>query len=38
LLSPSAALERQLRIPVQVVAQTSNGGIPIRIVVGDVRA
>jgi putative N6-adenine-specific DNA methylase len=36
LMSPDAALERQLRIPVKVVAQTSNGGIPVRLVVGDV--
>ena len=36
LLSPDQALERQLRIRVRVVAQTSNGGIPVRIVVGDV--
>lgn len=36
LLSPDPALERQLRIPLRVVAQTSNGGIPIRVVVGDV--
>lgn len=37
LLSPDAALERQLGIPVRVVAQTSNGGIPIRLVVGQVQ-
>jgi putative N6-adenine-specific DNA methylase len=36
LLSPDAALERQLRIPVHVVARTTNGGIPVRIVSGDV--
>ena len=35
-LSPDAALERQLGMPMQVVAQTSNGGIPIRLVVGQV--
>lgn len=35
-LSPDPALERQLRIPMRVVAQTSNGGIPVRLVVGDV--
>jgi putative N6-adenine-specific DNA methylase len=37
LLSPDPALERQLRIPMRVVAQTSNGGIPVRLVVGDVE-
>jgi putative N6-adenine-specific DNA methylase len=36
LLSPDPALERQLRMPMSVVAQTSNGGIPVRLVVGDV--
>lgn len=36
LLSPDPALERQLRIPLTVVAQTSNGGIPVRLVVGEV--
>jgi putative N6-adenine-specific DNA methylase len=36
ILSPDLALERQLRIPLRVVAQTSNGGIPVRLVVGDV--
>jgi putative N6-adenine-specific DNA methylase len=36
LLSPEPALERQLRIPLRVVAQTSNGGIPVRLVVGEV--
>ena len=36
LLSPDAALERQLRMSLQVVAQTSNGGIPVRFVVGEV--
>jgi putative N6-adenine-specific DNA methylase len=36
LLSPDPALERQLRIPLRVVAQTSNGGIPVRLVAGDV--
>jgi putative N6-adenine-specific DNA methylase len=36
LLSPDAALERQLQIPVQVVARTTNGGIPVRIVCGVV--
>jgi putative N6-adenine-specific DNA methylase len=37
LLSPDAALERQLGIPVRVAAQTSNGGIPVRLVVGEVE-
>jgi putative N6-adenine-specific DNA methylase len=36
LLSPDPALERQLRIPLRVAAATSNGGIPVRIMVGDV--
>lgn len=36
LLSPDPALERQLRIPLSVVAATSNGGIPVRLVVGEV--
>jgi hypothetical protein len=36
LLSPDAVLERQLRIPLRVAATTSNGGIPIRLMVGDV--
>ena len=36
LLSPDAALERQLQIPTHVVARTTNGGIPVRIVVGTV--
>jgi putative N6-adenine-specific DNA methylase len=36
LLSPDAALERQLRIPLRVAATTSNGGIPVRVMVGDV--
>lgn len=37
LLSPDAALERQLGIPVRAVAQTSNGGIPVRLIVGEVE-
>ena len=37
LLSPEPALERQLRMPLRVVAQTSNGGIPVRLVVGEVE-
>ena len=36
LLSPDPALARQLRIPMRVVAQTSNGGIPVRLMVGEV--
>jgi putative N6-adenine-specific DNA methylase len=36
LLSPDPALERQLRIPMRVAAATSNGGIPVRILVGEV--
>ena len=36
LLSPDAALERQLQIPLRVVARTTNGGIPVRIVSGEV--
>ena len=36
LLSPDAALERQLQIPMHVVARTTNGGIPVRIVSGDI--
>ena len=38
LLSPEPSLERQLGIPVRVVAQTTNGGIPVRLVTGDVAA
>jgi putative N6-adenine-specific DNA methylase len=37
LLSPDPALERQLGMPLRVVAQTSNGGIPVRLAVGEVR-
>jgi putative N6-adenine-specific DNA methylase len=36
LLSPDVALERQLRIPLRAVATTSNGGIPVRLMIGDV--
>lgn len=36
LLSPEPALERQLRIPLRVAAVTSNGGIPVRLMVGEV--
>lgn len=35
-LSPDVVLERQLGFPVEVVATTSNGGIPVRITVGEV--
>ena len=37
LLSPDPALERQLQIPLRLVARTTNGGIPVRIVSGEVR-
>jgi len=36
LVSPDQSLERQLRIPLRVVAQTSNGGIPVRLVCGEI--
>jgi putative N6-adenine-specific DNA methylase len=36
MLSPDAALERQLGVPMRLVAQTSNGGIPVRLIVGEV--
>jgi putative N6-adenine-specific DNA methylase len=36
LLSPDATLERQLRLPLHPIAQTSNGGIPVRLMVGEV--
>jgi putative N6-adenine-specific DNA methylase len=36
LLSPDQALERQLGFPLRMVARTTNGGIPVRIVVGRV--
>ena len=36
LLSPDAALERQLQIPMQIVARTTNGGMPVRIVSGTI--
>jgi putative N6-adenine-specific DNA methylase len=36
LLSPDMALDRQLRIPLRAVASLSNGGIPVRIMVGEV--
>jgi putative N6-adenine-specific DNA methylase len=38
LLSPDPILERQLQIPMHVVARTTNGGIPVRIVSGEVPA
>ena len=37
LLSPDAGLERQLRMPVKPVTETTNGGIPVRLVVGEVE-
>jgi hypothetical protein len=36
ILSPDPALERQLQISLRAVTSTSNGGIPVRIVVGRV--
>lgn len=36
LLSPGPALERQLQMSLEVVARTTNGGIPVRIVSGVV--
>ncbi len=36
LMSPDPVLERQLGLGLKVVAQTTNGGIPVRLVVGDV--
>ncbi len=36
LLSPDAALERQLGFKLHVVARTTNGGIPVRLVSGEV--
>ena len=38
LLSPDAALERQLRIPLHAAASISNGGIPVRIMIGEIPA
>lgn len=35
-LSPEARLERQLGVALKVVATTRNGGIPVRLLVGDV--
>ena len=37
ILSPDSALDRQLRIPLRAVAQTSNGGIPVRLMVGEIE-
>lgn len=36
IVSPDPSLERQLAIPMRVVTQTSNGGIPVRLVCGEV--
>ena len=36
LLSPDVALERQLRIPLHAATALSNGGIPVRLMVGEV--
>jgi putative N6-adenine-specific DNA methylase len=36
LLSPDAALERQLQLPTALVARTSNGGMPVRIVSAEI--
>jgi putative N6-adenine-specific DNA methylase len=36
LFSPSPALDRQLRLSTRVVAETSNGGLPVRIVTAEV--
>jgi putative N6-adenine-specific DNA methylase len=36
LLSPDQALERQVGMPLRLAARTTNGGIPVRIVVGQV--
>ena len=38
LLSPDTALERQLKIPLRAAASISNGGIAVRIMIGDVPA
>jgi putative N6-adenine-specific DNA methylase len=35
-LSPDVALERQLRIPMRAAASLSNGGIPVRIMIGEI--
>ncbi len=36
LLSPDPMLDRQLGIPLRAAATTSNGGIPVRVMVGDI--
>jgi putative N6-adenine-specific DNA methylase len=36
ILVPDTALERQLRVPLRTAATTSNGGIPVRLMTGDV--
>jgi putative N6-adenine-specific DNA methylase len=36
ILSPDSALDRQLCIPLRAVAHTSNGGIPVRLMVGEI--
>jgi hypothetical protein len=36
LLSPDPKLDRQLGIPVEEVLRTTNGGIPVRLIVGTV--
>ena len=38
LLSPDQLLERQLGIPLRLAARTTNGGIPVRLMVGRVPA
>ncbi|MDF1505875.1 hypothetical protein [Roseisolibacter sp. H3M3-2] len=38
LLGPDTALERQLRMPLAPALRTTNGGIPVRVLVGDVPA
>ena len=35
-LSPDVALDRQLRIPLRAAASLSNGGIPVRIMIGEI--
>ena len=37
LLSPNVALERQLGIALREVGRTTNGGIPVRLIVGEVE-
>lgn len=38
LLSPDQALERELGVPLRLAARTTNGGIPVRLMVGRVPA